>query len=100
MCPDDRTVCADIYVFDDNQEMSECCSCPITANGLLTPSVNRDLDGNALTGWPPPSDGVIKIVSDNQANCDATSPVPTPDIRAWATHLQAPGGPTLVVLRT
>ena len=97
MCPDDRTVCADIYVFDDNQEMSECCSCPITANGLLTPSVNRQLDGNPLTGWPPPSDGVIKIVSDNQANCDATSPVPTPDIRAWATHLQAPGGPTLVV---
>ncbi|HMK29155.1 MAG TPA: hypothetical protein VK473_05665 [Terriglobales bacterium] len=24
------TVCAAIYVFDDNQEMSECCSCPIT----------------------------------------------------------------------
>jgi len=84
------TVCADIYVFDSNQEMSECCSCPITANGLLILSVNYDLTSNPLTGWPPPSDGVIKIVSDNQANCDPTSPVPTPDIRAWATHLQAP----------
>ncbi|HXZ81551.1 MAG TPA: hypothetical protein VEG30_16610 [Terriglobales bacterium] len=90
------TVCADIYVFDSNQEMSECCACPITANGLLILSVDRDLTDNPLTGWPPPSDGVIKIVSDNQANCDPTSPVPTPDLRAWATHLQNPGGSYLV----
>jgi len=90
------TVCADIYVFDDNQEMSECCSCPITANGLLTLSVNWDLTSNPLTGWPPPYNGVIKIVSDNQANCDPTSPVPTPDLRAWATHLQRPDGSYLV----
>ncbi|HMK29035.1 MAG TPA: hypothetical protein VK473_05065, partial [Terriglobales bacterium] len=90
------TVCADIYVFDATQEMIECCNCPITANGLLTLSVNADLTGNPLQGWPPPTDGVIKIVSDNQANCDATSPVPTPDLRAWGTHLQWPGGPNLV----
>ncbi|HXZ78757.1 MAG TPA: hypothetical protein VEG30_02435 [Terriglobales bacterium] len=85
------TVCADIYVFDSNQEMSECCSCPITANGLLILSVNNDLTSNPLTGWPPATDGVIKIVSDNRSNCDPTSPVPTPDLRAWATHLQEPG---------
>ena len=91
------TVCADIYVFDSNQEMSECCNCKITANGLLILSVNADLTHNPLTGWPPPNDGVIKIVSDNQANCDATSPVPTPDLRAWATHLQSPDGTHLVV---
>ncbi|HMK31054.1 MAG TPA: hypothetical protein VK473_15335 [Terriglobales bacterium] len=86
------TVCADIYVFDDNQEMSECCACPITANGLLILSLNYDLNGNPLTGFPAPTNGVIKIVSDNRANCDPTSPVPTPDLRAWATHLQLPGG--------
>ncbi|HMK31053.1 MAG TPA: hypothetical protein VK473_15330 [Terriglobales bacterium] len=86
------SVCADIYVFDANQEMSECCSCNITANGLLTFSVNYDLNGNPLTGWPAPSTGVIKIVSDNQANCDPTSPVPTTTLRAWGTHLQSPGG--------
>ncbi|HXZ79786.1 MAG TPA: hypothetical protein VEG30_07645 [Terriglobales bacterium] len=90
------TVCADIYVFDSNQEMTECCSCPITANGLLILSVNNNLTSNPLTGFPPPTDGVIKIVSDNQANCDATSPVPTPDLRAFATHLQNPGGSVLV----
>jgi len=90
------TVCADIYVFDSNQEMSECCSCKITANGLLTLSVNRDLTSNPLTGFPPPADGVIKIVSDNRSNCDPTSPVPTPDLRAWGTHLQRPFDAVLV----
>src|SRR5215470_1907832 len=84
-------VCADIYVFNDDQEMEECCECFITANGLLTLSVNNDLTSNPLTGFPPPVNGVIKIVSDNRSNCDATSPVPTPDLRAWATHLQNPG---------
>ena len=85
------TVCADIYVFDDNQEMSECCACQISANGLLILSLNYQLNGNPLTGFPAPYNGVIKIVSDNRANCDATSPVPTPDLRAFATHLQNPG---------
>jgi len=89
-------VCADIYVFNDDQEMIECCDCRITANGLLTLSVNNNLTGNPLTGFPPPRNGVIKIISDNRSNCDATSPVPTPDVRAWATHLQAPGGAALV----
>jgi hypothetical protein len=90
------TVCADIYVFDDNQEMSECCSCPITANGLLILSVSYDLNANPLTGFPAPANGVIKIVSDAGTNCDPTSPIPTPDLRAFATHLQSPDGGKLV----
>jgi len=89
-------ICADIYVFDSNQEMIECCNCKFSANALLTLSVNNNLTQNPLQGFPPPTDGVIKIVSDNQANCDATSPVPVPDIRAWASHLQRPTGTTLV----
>jgi len=94
------TVCADIYVFDSGQEMIECCSCPITANGLLRLSVNWELTSNPLTGYPPPSDGVIKLVSDNGSNCDPTSPVPTVDLRAWSTHLQAPDGSHLVTTET
>jgi len=89
------TVCADIYVFDSNQEMTECCACRVTANGLLVLSV-KSITGNPLTGFPPPANGVLKIISDAQANCDATSPVPTPDLRAWATHLQSPDGKSLV----
>jgi len=83
-------VCADIYVFDANQEMVSCCSCPITANGLLSMNGNS-LFSNSLTGVRPDT-GVIKIVSDAQpgTSCDATtilSPV-NAGLRSWETHLQ------------
>src|SRR5581483_3723693 len=65
---DQGTLCANIYVFDDTQEMVECCSCPVTANGLLTLSV-QDLTENPL--MVTPFRGVIKVVS--------TAPSPTCD---------------------
>ena len=84
------TLCANIYVFDDTQEMIECCSCPITANGLLTLSIG-DLTENPLTVTP--YRGVIKIVSSTpNPTCDATKlATATPDLRAFATHLQNDG---------
>jgi len=91
------TVCADIYVFDDHQEPIECCACRITANGLLELSLNLNLTSNPLTGFPPPDNGVIKVISDSQENCDATGPVPTADLRIWLTHLQSPDGKVLVM---
>lgn len=84
------TICADIYVFDATQEMVECCSCPITANGLLELSILQDLTQNPLTGFPAPSSGVVKIVSDNSQNCNETAPVPTPMLLAWGAHIQQP----------
>ena len=84
------TVCADIYVFDTNQEMLECCSCPVTANGLLAMAVCPNLTGNALTGVSP-AIGVIKIVSDR--GCDETNitaPVPA-GLRAFQTNAQVIG---------
>jgi hypothetical protein len=83
-------VCADIYVFDSNQEMLACCSCPITANGLLTVS-GTGLLFNPLTGIRPAT-GVIKIVADNQPGkaCDPKTiinPVES-GLRAWETHPQ------------
>jgi hypothetical protein len=84
------TICADIYVFDATQEMIECCSCPITANGLLELSLLKDLSQNPLTGFPAPNSGVIKIVADSRTNCNETAPVPTPQLLAWGTHIQQP----------
>ncbi len=85
------TVCADVYSFDNTQEMLECCHCPITANGIIELSLHNDLMQNPLTGIAStPNSGVIKIVSDNRANCNETSPVPVPDLRAWGTHTQQP----------
>ncbi len=79
------TVCADIYIFDTNQEMLSCCSCPITANGLTNIH-----SGRALTAVPFTT-GVIKIVSDR--GCDETNitaPVPA-GLRAFQTNAQVIG---------
>jgi hypothetical protein len=78
-------VCADIYVFDPFQELSECCSCRQTPDGLGTLSVNTNLTSNPLTGVVLTT-GAIKIVS--SSTCNAASPKPAAGIRAWATHIQ------------
>jgi hypothetical protein len=73
-------------VFDDSQELQECCSCEITADGLLSESVNQNLTANTLTGRVP-TRGVIKVISDPLGL--AYFPVPLPGLRAWSTHIQA-----------
>ncbi len=87
---DEGTLCADVYVFDSTQEMIECCSCKITANGVRALSLLNDLTQNPLTGFPAPDSGVIKIVSDANLNCDETSPRPTFELLAWQSHVQQP----------
>jgi len=92
------TLCANIYVFDAVQEMVECCACPITANALLALSVDNSLTANPLTSVPPAS-GVIKLVSTlpTGTSCDPTKAgILSPDLRAWATHLQQPTSGTFV----
>src|ERR1700738_4740204 len=43
------TLCAAFYVFDDSEEMQECCSCPVTADGVIAESLNKYLLANSLT---------------------------------------------------
>ncbi len=87
-------LCAAIFVFDVYQEMSECCSCYVSPDGLRTLSVNEDLTSNPLTGSSL-TVGVVKIVSTiatSAKTCPnpdtASNLVPTPAVRAWATHIQ------------
>lgn len=85
-------LCAMVYVFDQDQQMTECCGCVETHNGLRTISVRKNLTSNPLTGVISRA-GVIKIVSAavNNSPCDPTSNVkPTMNLRAWATHIQNP----------
>jgi hypothetical protein len=79
---------AAIYVFDDSQELQECCACVITPDGLLSESVDKNLTANALTGKVN-TRGVIKVIS--SASGDPTNAVPTAGLRAWATHVQVSG---------
>jgi hypothetical protein len=86
----DVYLCSMIYVFDNDQQLSECCGCLVTPDGLRTLSVGHNLTNNPLTGVVS-HNGVIKIVSSlpNNSPCDPTTifqPVPT--VRAWASHIQ------------
>ena len=88
-------LCAMIYVFDADQQLSECCGCVETHNGLRTLSVRSNLTSNPLAGVVS-RNGVIKVVSAavNNAPCDPTSNVsPKANLRVWVTHIQnAVGG--------
>jgi hypothetical protein len=84
-----------VYVFDADQQLTECCGCVETHNGLRTLSVRHDLTMNPLTGVAS-TNGMIKIVSAavNNSPCDPSANVsPKANVRAWGTHIQnAVGG--------
>lgn len=83
-------LCAMIYVFDADQQLTECCGCVETHNGLRTLSVRANLTSNPLTGVVS-RNGVVKIISAavNNSPCDPTSNVsPKANLRAWSTHIQ------------
>jgi hypothetical protein len=82
---------AAIYVFDDSQELTECCACVISPDGLLSESVQKNLTANPLTSRVPKV-GVIKVIS--SASSDPTNTKPTAGLRGWATHIQKGNGTT------
>jgi hypothetical protein len=115
-------LCANIYVFAADQQPTECCSCPVTANGLVTASVRNNLTNNPLTGVVPP-DGVVQIISSLvPANgvCDPTFGVtgstfgtifsggvnftipqaPFPEVDSWLTHIQNKVGTAYPITET
>jgi len=95
-------LCAMVYVFDADQQLTECCGCIETHNGLRTLSVRRDLTSNPLTGIVS-TNGVIKIVAAavNNSPCDPSTNVkPTANLRAWVTHIQNPVGSAYPITET
>jgi hypothetical protein len=83
-------LCAQIYVFDAYQELSECCACLVTPDGLRTLSVNTDLTSNPLTGVVL-QNGQVSIVSGitlPNGSCNPLENFVDPTIRAWGTHIQ------------
>jgi hypothetical protein len=107
-------ICANVYVFDPLEQLLECCSCPVSRNGVKSLSVKNDLTNNPITGVTPTSI-TIKLVAtippggvDQPSTCDA-SKLPSSTValganggfssgmRAWATHVHSvatsAGGP-------
>ena len=94
-------LCAMIYVFDQDQQMTECCGCSVSHNGLLTLTVPQ-LTLNPLT-YVVSHNGVVKVVSAavNNFPCDPTANVtPKPNLRVWVTHIQNPIGTAYPVTET
>jgi len=82
-------LCANIYVFDNTQELKECCSCPVTANGFIRLSVNANLTRNPGNGVPFDigSVAVVPSVLSSSTTCDPTSVSPVPSLDVWSTHI-------------
>ena len=74
-------ICANIYVFDPNEEPVTCCACAVTPNGLVSVTALNSLS-NPLT-FNNPSSVVVKILyTPYSGGCDAgalpttTAPLP------------------------
>ena len=76
------SLCASIYVFDANQNMLSCCSCPVSVNGSLTLSVTNNL----LPASSAVKTGVIEVVSSTAATCSARFAGVNPELDGWLSH--------------
>jgi hypothetical protein len=81
---------ASIYVFDDSEELTQCCSCVVTPDGLLSESVKLNLTANPIRGIVN-SRGVIKVIS-SSTESDVTTHfaanTPALGLKVWMTHIQ------------
>ncbi len=85
-----QDLCAMTYIFDNDQQMTECCGCVISPDGLRTFSLNKDLLANPLTGVPSSSGSIMFLTADQASNssCNPATPTPSGVADAWGTHLQ------------
>jgi hypothetical protein len=88
-------ICANVYVYNPDEQIVSCCSCPVTPNGLVSLSARSDLIINPLTPGTPTSI-VIKLVatapvggSCNNSALLAGTPTFVAGLIAWGTHLHA-----------
>jgi len=110
-------LCANIYVFTPDQQLSECCSCKISPDGMAGITLTQ-LTNNPLNFNNPAQSGAIKIVASFGAGtgggltppggaaavtgnpCDDgngtvaafTDYVPVGRLDSWITHVRSLGG--------
>lgn len=84
-------ICANVYVFAEDQQLISCCACPLTPNHLRTLSARSDLINNTLTPGVPTAI-TIGLLASQGPNCNAAT-VTAADLvgglRAWGTTLHA-----------
>ena len=77
-------------MFDNAEEMQECCSCEITPDGYLDLSINSNLLRNILDYGTKPTRGIIKVISSFRPDlgCKPSSLFPADGIKGWLTHVE------------
>jgi hypothetical protein len=87
---------ANFFVLDDSEELTQCCSCEVTPDGLLSESVHFNLTTNPIRGILN-TRGVIKVIAGSAFgppavpfNTTAINPpiVVSAGLHVWATHVQ------------
>jgi len=80
-------ICANVYVFAEDQQLVSCCSCPLTPNHLKTLSVRNDLISNTLTPGVPIGVTIALLASEPTSGiCNPATPGdPVGGLRAWGT---------------
>jgi hypothetical protein len=88
-----QNLCAMIYVFDRNENMGECCGCPLSPQKFLSLSV----ENNLLSNWghgKAPSGGAIDIIAANpDRGCDPAAVYsPARELNGYILHGPVPVG--------
>lgn len=70
-------LCAMVYVYAADQQLTECCGCLVTPNGLRTADIHTNLTNNPLTGGVP-NNGVVQVIT-SKPNSTGSPTATTPD---------------------
>jgi CO/xanthine dehydrogenase FAD-binding subunit len=87
-------ICANVYVFAQDQQLIACCTCPLSPNDLKNLWA-PDLTGNTLTLGIPSgiTVGLVATADYGPGICNAGVPgVLVPGLRAWGTTVHFAGG--------
>jgi hypothetical protein len=92
------SICVNVYAFSPDEQMVSCCSCPVTPNGLVSLSAQRDLISNTLTPAVPTSI-VVKLLASAPVggSCNGSAAAPgaiVSGLAAWGTTIHTNTSPS------